>query len=397
MNVKISCSNCKGQIKAIPSKSHAHRIAICNFIAGNEPNGGSGQFKSEDIIATERCLNGVLQGDNTLDCGESGSTLRFLLPLMAARGGRYKFVGKGKLMSRPHDELFKVLIEHGVKVEKNDGIEIDGKLTAGEYRLRGDISSQYVSGLLMALTLLEGKSEIVLTTALSSAPYVEITLDVLKGYGAKIEKTNSGFIIDGNQKLSGQKLAEGDWSNAAFFLVLGAIQGDIKMFGLNEKSLQADKKILEILRLAGAKVDIDSEKVTVEKGELKAFTVDAEDCPDIVPIAAVLAANCKGETRIKNISRLKIKESDRIESTMTMLKAFSIDCECDGRDLTVHGGTPIGGKVDCYNDHRIAMSGAIMAVVASGTSEIINAQAVSKSYPSFYEDLKSIGGSVEYV
>ncbi|MBQ8427206.1 MAG: 3-phosphoshikimate 1-carboxyvinyltransferase [Clostridia bacterium] len=392
MTVEVLNAYISGQKNAIPSKSYAHRIAICNFLAGKTPTANIVGFTSNDISVTENCLRNIRNGIYMLDCGESGSTLRFLLPLCSALGGEYTFIGHGKLMERPNDELFAVLESHKISVEKKENITLKGKLTNGEFRIRGDISSQYISGLLMALPMLEGDSQIVLTTPLVSAPYVEITLQVLRDFGIKIDKTANGFTVYGNQKFVGRATAEGDWSNEAFFLVLGAINGDITVHGLNADSVQGDKAIIDILKSAGAFVEIKGQSVTVKKSELKGFSFDAESCPDLVPITAVLASFADGKTVIKNIQRLKIKESDRVESTISLLNSFGIKAESDGKNLTVYGGTHTAGVVDSFNDHRIAMAGAVMATATLGKSVINTAQAVNKSYPTFYKDLNSVGG-----
>ena len=392
MIVKLENAKIKGEIKAIPSKSYAHRIAICNFLAGNVPSGGCVGFTSKDITATEDCLKSVLDKNYTVDCGESGSTLRFLLPLFSALGGEFTLIGHGKLMQRPNDELFAVLKDHGIAVEKTDVIKISGKLSAGDFRVRGDISSQYISGLLMALPILDGDSKIILSTPMVSASYVDITLEVLSAYGIKIEKTDYGFFVKGNQEYIGKVASEGDWSNSAFFLVLGAVAGEITVTGLNNASVQGDRTIIDILRLAGATVKQEKDTVTVTKNNLKGFSFDAENCPDLVPIAAALAANAEGETTIKSVERLKIKESDRIESTIAFLSSFGIKAQFNGRDLIINGGKTKGGIVDGYNDHRIVMSAAVMAAVAIGESQIIGAEAVEKSYPTFFADYKVVGG-----
>jgi len=394
MRVKITGTAVKGIVNAIPSKSYAHRISICNFLAGKLPKSGAVGVLSKDITATEDCLTRVMRGISTLDCGESGSTLRFLLPLLASLGGEYTLIGHGKLMERPNDELFKVLNSHGVTTEKTDFIKIKGKLTAGEYKIRGDISSQYVSGLLMALPTLSGDSKILLTTPLASAPYVDITIQVLESYGVKIVREENGYFISGNQKYQGDISPEGDWSNSAFFLVLGAVAGDVTVKGLNLNSVQGDRRIMDLLKLVGADVSAFGDSVRVKKSDLSAFTFDFEDCPDMVPIASVLASNANGTSVIKNIERLRIKESDRVKTTMDMLKSFGIESSCDGKDLTVHGGGLTAGVAKSYNDHRIAMSSAVLAVVADGESEIVDATAVNKSYPEFYKDLEKVGVSV---
>ncbi len=382
-----------GEINAIPSKSYAHRIAICNFLAGKEPTANCVGFTSNDIAVTEECLKKVKQGERVLDCGESGSTLRFLLPLMASIGGEYEFIGHGKLMERPNQELFSVLNAHGVSTFKGESIKIKGKLESGEYRIRGDISSQYVSGLLMALPTLKGDSKIILTTPLASSPYVDITMQVLKSYGVDIINEERGFYIKGNAQYKGDLLPEGDWSNSAFFLTLGAICGRVKVTGLNLDSFQGDKVIVDILKSAGAKVDCSGDSVTVQKDALKAFTFDADSCPDLVPIASVLGAYARGKTVIRNIQRLRIKESDRVQSTLAMLSAFNVKAECDKNDVIIYGGNVKAGKADSFNDHRIAMSSSVLALgVNGGESLITNAKAVNKSYPTFFSDLIKIGG-----
>lgn len=394
MNVTVYGGATSGVVDAIPSKSYAHRIAICNYLSGKDPKPNCSGFTSKDIEVTVECLRALMRGEKVLDCGESGSTLRFMLPLVASKGGEYTLVGHGRLMDRPNDELFKVLSSHGVSAVKTDCIKVTGKLTPGRYEIRGDISSQYVSGLLLALPTLKEDSEIVLTTPLVSAPYVDITLEVLSSFGVEIARTHTGFKIKGNSVYDGDVKPEGDWSNAAFFLALGAIAGDITVKGLNLNSVQGDKKILEVLKAAGAKIDV-GDGITVKKSELNAFTLDAEDCPDIVPISAVVAAYAKGVSVIDNVQRLKIKESDRIESTINTLKAFGIRAESDGKKITVYGGQATSGKVNSYNDHRVVMSAAVLASGAKGSSVILDAQAVNKSYPTFFEDYKKVKGKID--
>ncbi len=397
MIAKVESAYLQGEIKAIPSKSYAHRIAICNYIASGALSGGCDNFVSNDIKATLDCLENLSKGNTVLDVGESGSTLRFMLPLCAVLGGRYSFICHGKLLERPNDELFSVMRAHGVSVEQTDKIYIDGKLSCGKFSLRGDISSQYISGLLMALPILKGDSEIILTTPLCSVPYVEITLEVLKSFGVKIERTKNGFKILGNQKYQGGIRAEGDWSNVAFFLVGGAVNGNVCISGVNPDSVQGDKFILDILRLAGVNFTIENDCVKVNKSKVQAFEFSAKDCPDLVPIASVLAAYSDGKSVIKDVERLKIKESDRILSTIEMLTAFGVKAESDGKSLIVYGGEIVGGAVDSFNDHRLTMASAILALGAKGSSVLRRAEAINKSYPTFFEDYEKLGGVVEYV
>ncbi len=393
MNVKVSGARIDGTIDAIPSKSYAHRISICKFFAGNLPTAGCVNFTSKDIAVTEECLRTLKNGGKKLDCGESGSTLRFMLPLAAVLGGEYEFIGHGRLLSRPNQELFSVFSEHGVSAKNlGDKITLSGKLSAGEYRIRGDISSQYISGLMMALPTLDGDSEIILTTPLVSAPYVLITLEVLKSFGVEIEQKEKGYKIKGNQKYSGNIAPEGDWSNMAAFLVLGAVAGKVTVKGLNLDSVQGDRAIMDILKRAGAKIDIGNGFITASKAPLKAFTLDAKDCPDIVPVAAALAAFADGRTIVNNVERLKIKESDRVESTIATLKAFGISAESDGHSLFVYGGTVKTGVADSFNDHRVVMMAAVLATGITGESIITDAGAIDKSYPTFFEDYMKVGG-----
>ncbi len=398
MNVRLKNSTINGQIDAICSKSYAHRICICDFLAGNDIRESFNGFTSKDILATANCLNAIKKGKTDLDCNESGSTLRFMIPLCASLGGEFNLFGSEKLLSRPNDELFKVLKANGVDATQEKGhITLNGKLTSGEFSVRGDISSQYVSGLLMALSHLEKNSTIKLTTPLSSKPYVDITIEVLKGYGVEIEEVKDGYFIKGNQKFNGSLYPEGDWSNMSAFLVLGAINGEVAIKGLKLDSRQGDRKIIEVLRKAGADVEENQREITVKKSNLVGFTIDVDNCPDLVPICAVLGAIAKGKTVIENVERLRLKESDRILSTMETLKAFNIKSECDGKTMIIYGGEVKGGTVDAFNDHRIVMASTILSSVANGDSVIVGAEAVQKSYPTFFTDYAKLGGKTSEV
>ncbi len=393
MNIKIQPSKMNGKINAIASKSFAHRILICDFLSGNNLRKEFGGFCSKDIFATYNCLCDIKGGKRVLDCDESGSTLRFLIPLCASLGGDFTFLGRGRLLSRPNTELLNSLSKNGISFEENSkSIKIWGKLISGEFEIRGDISSQYVSGLIMALASLDGDSKIILTSPLASKPYVDITLSVLSDYGIKIESTDYGYFIKGSQKFNGFIKAEGDWSNMAFYLALGAINDSITVSGLNLDSVQGDKKILEILKSANANVCVCEKDITITKSQLKGFIMDAEDCPDLVPICASLGALASGQTVINNIERLKIKESDRVLSTIEMLKSFGIKAIEKNNSMIIWGGEIKGGKVSSFNDHRVVMASAVLASVACGESEIVQADAVNKSYPTFFDDFNSLGG-----
>ena len=398
MNIKLKKATICGSINAIPSKSFAHRILICDFLAQKPIKIEFNGFSSKDILATANCLTDIRNGKTQLHCGESGSTLRFLLPLCCSIGGEFSFFGQGKLLERPNDELFSVLREKGAKVEQTkEFIKIKGKICSGEYKIRGDISSQYITGLFFALSNLEGDSKIVLTTPLSSKAYLDITLQVLAGYGVNIETTEYGFFIKGNKKFVGQFEIEGDWSNMATFLILGAVAGDITVKGLNLESVQGDKAVMSVLQKAGAIIERDADKIRVKKSQLKGFTFDADNCPDLVPVVSVLGALAKGKTVINNVQRLKIKESDRILSTLSTLKAFGIKAESDGESITIYGGKVKGAKINSFNDHRIVMASAVLGAVADGESVINGAEAVQKSYPTFFDDYSKLGGKISEI
>ena len=395
MIINVEKSKIDGSINAIPSKSYAHRISICNFLSGKDGKADCGDFISKDIEVTAKCLSALKNGQRVLDCGESGSTLRFMIPLCASIGGKFEFVCHGRLINRPNDELFSVLNKHGITTVQGKTIVIDGKLTGGEFCLRGDISSQYISGLLMALPSLNEDSQITLTTPLASKPYVDITLEVLKEYGVSVVETQNGFIIKGGQKFNGHLLPEGDWSYASAFLVLGAICGRVKVNGLNVNSSQGDKKILQVLEDAGCEFNVDQNGVETIKSDLRSFVFDAEDCPDLVPVVSVLGAFADGMTVITNVERLALKESDRIFSTLETLRAFGITASSDGHTIAIYGGKAKSATVDSFNDHRIVMAGAILACATGG--KITNAEAINKSYPNFFEHLRSVGGNISEV
>lgn len=395
MIAKIYNAKANGKVKAITSKSYAHRLMICEYLAYGEVK--SSAILSDDILATTKCLSAIKSGA-ILDAGESGSTLRFLIPVVSALGGEYTFLTHGKLASRPNDELFSALEKHGVNAYRDgDKIKVSGKLTAGEYRLRGDISSQYITGLLLSLPLLDGDSVIVPTTPLVSTPYIEITLEVLKDFGVKIDFKDGKFYIKGNQKFDGKSKIEGDWSNAGFFLTAGAISGEVTVSGLNLNSKQGDKIIVDLIQRAGAKVTVLGDTVTVKKSALNAITFSAEDCPDVVPIASVLCACADGVSVIKDISRLKIKESDRVFSVIELLKTLGVTAKEKENSLLIYGngGDFSGGTVSSFNDHRIVMASAIAGFLCKEPLIITDAQAVNKSYPTFFEDYILCGGKAD--
>ncbi len=392
MKVSVSSSYLLGNICAITSKSYAHRSMICDFML-SRPLKIDNLTKSQDVLATYNALTAIRKGERVLDAGESGSTLRFLIPLVATLKGDYQIKTHGKLGERPNDDLYSAINGKTLNAyTKNSVVYVNGKLTAGNYEIRADKSSQYLSGLIMALSSLEEKSNIKVLTPISSRPYVDITLNVLESYGFNVEFKNHTFTVGGKRSSVENPNIEGDWSNSAFFLVAGVINGDITVKNLNQKSVQGDRVIVDIIKSAGGDITVNGSEITAKKSVLKGFTMNAENCPDLVPICAVLGACSNGVTTITNVERLKLKESDRIVSTLSMLKSVGINCEEKNDSIKIYGGEVKGGEIDSFNDHRIAMASAILSLKAKGTIKITGANAVNKSYPNFYLDFNKLGG-----
>jgi 3-phosphoshikimate 1-carboxyvinyltransferase len=290
------------------------------------------------------------------------------------------------------------LPEHGVKCECQGKLplKISGKLESGTYKLAGNISSQYITGLLLALPLLDGDSEIVLTTELQSKPYVDMTIKVMSDFGVEVSETENGYFVKGNQTYQKRDyIVESDWSQAAFFLVAGAINGDVVLKGLDMNSTQGDKEIVNILKRFGADIQIGDDFIRCKKSQLKGINIDATDIPDTVPSLAVCSAFAQGETVISGAQRLRFKESDRIESVVTNLKKMGVDVKETPDGMIIKGGNVHGGELDGYNDHRIPMSFSIAALCADGETTITDAQSINKTYPTFFEDYNSIGGKAD--
>ena len=396
-----------GTVDAVASKSYAHRLLIAAALSGGALSYGD----SDDASHTAHALaalgfeakfsdKSVYYGDFLYDgshrvagVGESGSSLRFLLPLAAALGVDATFETEGRLAERPMSALTDTLSAHGVTATATS---VKGQLTAGVYEIDATVSSQFVTGLLMALPLLEGDSEIRLLGKAVSAPYIEITLDVLASAGIAVERRQEGFFIKGGQKYRlGKSAVPGDFSGAAFPLVAGALGEGVTVKGLDLSSAQGDKEIVRILREAGACVRVDGTDIHVEKGALRAFSADVGETPDLAPILAVLAAYSEGESVLRKVSRLRDKESDRLLAIRDMLGRAGIATREESDSLVIVGGAPKGADFRSFSDHRMAMSEAILAAYAEGESRIDDAKCVSKSYPAFWEDFAALGGRYE--
>ena len=377
-----------GTVPAMVSKSMAHRLMICAALA-KEPTQIICLGTNKDIEATRACLAAMKEGTSPLRCGESGSTLRFLLPVVAALGLETEFFMEGRLPERPLAPLDEQLIAHGVKLSKEGAtLKVSGHLVPGDYTLPGDVSSQYISGLLFALPLLDGPSTLTITGKIESAPYIAMTLDALAQFGIQIKIEETVYHIPScSYRSPGRAMVEGDWSNAAFWLCAGAISAPVTVTGLNEHSLQGDKAIFDLLRQFGAVCSQEGDRFTVEPGKLRAMEIDAAAIPDLVPILSVAAAKAEGVTRIYNAQRLRLKESDRLETVCRLLTDLGGHVERTEDGLLICGGTPLsGGTVDSCNDHRIAMAAAIASCLCTGSVTVTGAEAVEKSYPHFWDD-----------
>lgn len=413
-DVKFSPFVPKGTVNVPPSKSDVHRAIICAAMA-NGVSRISPVALSNDIKATIGCIkalgadavleNNVLTVDGTnmyknktalLDCGESGSTLRFFIPIAAVGNINAIFVGKGKLPQRPIGIFTEALPKAGTVCKTEGGLplEIKGQLKSGIFEIPGNVSSQFITGLLLALPILEGDSEIVLTSPLESVGYTAMTIRTMKQFGVNIQATEKGWHIKGGQSYKTcDYTTDGDWSQAAFFMVLGAVSGKVTVKGVAKDSTQGDKKCAEILARFGAKVTQLDNEVTVEKGELKAITVDASQIPDLVPVLSVCAAFADGTTKIINAERLRIKECDRLKATAELLNNLGGKVKELSDGLEITGVSSLkGGNVNGYNDHRIVMSAAVCAARSDEDITATFAMSINKSYPDFYIDYNSIGG-----
>ena len=415
MIAHIAPAKMGGKVDSIPSKSYVHRMLLCAMLSNSQTE-LYGVTGSKDIEATINCIKALYgdvvikpdkyivkpinkeREDIVLDCIESGSTLRFILPIALALGKSCKVIGKEGLQKRPLKDLVDVLRAHGGVIDAESlPLNISGKLISGDYRINGSVSSQYITGLLMALPILDGDSTLTIDGEIVSSKYIDITLDVLQNFGIKIERVdNNSFYIQGNQKYSNKTdlRVQGDWSNAAFWLALGALNGETQVNKLFFDSVQGDREILQIVMDMGAKVAIRGDNVIVSKKALQSITVDAKDIPDLMPIVSILMANADGISVMKNVDRLKTKETDRLKAIMENLAKMGIQARYQDGELLILGGKIKAFNVDSYNDHRMVMMAAIAASIADGNCEITNIEAVDKSYPNFFDDYKKLGGKV---
>ena len=401
MNVTVYPDPISGSVTAPPSKSHVHRLLIAAALCGEgQETAIHCVGENEDIAATIRCLSALntdifqegewfhicrdfpplfFQPRNALDCGESGSTLRFLLPLCAVINHPALLTGQGRLPSRPNGPLLTALRDHDARIDGDFlPLAVHGGMQSGDFALPGNVSSQYFTGLLFALPLLSGDSTLTYTSPLESMPYVDLTLSVLRQFGIKIEAMENGWRIPGNQRYAspGTVEAEGDWSAAAFWLGANSLGNAVTVEGLNRSSCQGDKAIEKLLSQIGGKIDVT-------------------DTPDLMPILSAVAAALPGrETRITGAARLRLKESDRIAAMAKTILNLGGHAEELPDGLVIHGTKLAGGTVDGQNDHRVVMSAAVAATACENPVTILGAEAVNKSYPHFWRDFEALGGQI---
>ena len=432
MIARITPSGLGGAVPAIASKSVAHRMIIAAALA-DAPTHVVCNTTCADIEATARCLEalgarveavgdgfvvtpapaargGAVPQDPVLDCGESGSTFRFMLPVACALGAEATFTGAPRLAERPITPLTDELYVAGCDFEGlgTFPLKTRGKLRPGRFQLPGDVSSQFISGIMLAAPALPRPSEILVTGRIESRPYIDLTVQALEKFGVAVtaERTSAPdgstaatlFTIDNSAFTSpGEVVVEGDWSNAAFWLCAGAMGArEITVTGLSLTSAQGDRTILAALSRFGARVRRATEAATIHPDHLHGFEMSAQDVPDLVPIIAAVAAVADGTSVIRDCGRLRIKESDRLETVTETLSALGADIRIVGDDLVIEG-TPrlAGGMVDAHNDHRIAMMASIASTRCTHPVVIRGAEAVNKSYPLFFNHFRSLGGVVD--
>lgn len=433
MNVRVEPGQLTGQVVAPSSKSEAHRLLICAAFAPGTTDIAC-TSSSDDIDATIACLEalgariartrvgfrvrpvpGTSSTDNvpepargaTLDCGESGSTLRFLLPVVAALGCGARLAMSGRLPQRPLSPLYEELVSHGAALgpQGSSPLEVSGRLAPGRFTLPGDVSSQYVSGLLLAAPLLGAPVEVVVTEPVESRPYIDLTVRSLARFGVSVSegpaRTEDGsparsFVVaPGGLVSPGSVTVGGDWSGAAFWLAAGALSDrGVAVSGLDLASAQGDRQVLAALALLGARVLRETGGAACMHDGLHGRTLSVESCPDLVPPLAAVATLAEGTTRITGAARLRLKESDRLETVSAAINALGGCADIEGDDLVIRGVPELaGGVVVAAGDHRIAMMAAVLATRCARPVTILGAECVSKSYPAFFEDFSSLGGT----
>lgn len=402
-----------GELRIPASKSVAHRLLILAALGQRDVSLRLDGISS-DIGATAECLAalgaGIREEEGRIDvspvkappsgarvlrCRDSGATLRFLMPVAGALGAETVFIREGRLPKRPLEPFDRELVSHGMSIrEEGEKLICSGKLRGGRFTLPGDISSQFISALLLALPMLSGDSTLEITGKTESEPYIKITEETLKKAKIRFEKKGNSYLIPGDQRyaLPERAVIEGDWSSAAFFLCLGALsEKGVGVRGLSTGSFQGDRAVLGILESFGAKVTAEKDLVRVSRGTLKGQRIDASSIPDLIPVLSVIAAVSEGETEIFNAGRLRLKESDRLRSSAELISSLGGEIEERSEGLFIRGVERLrGGEADPCMDHRLCMSAAVAASACEGSVTIKGTECVSKSYPRFFEDLEAL-------
>ncbi|MBE6731861.1 MAG: 3-phosphoshikimate 1-carboxyvinyltransferase [Ruminococcaceae bacterium] len=407
-----------GKVNIPPAKSYGHRSIICAALSESKTV-ISNMDMSEDMKASLNFLKAMggsftyenrtltvypiekISAECEIDCIESGSTLRFIIPIIASLGKTALLKGKGRLPERPLNIYTELLPKFGVSFSSDKlPMKISGKLKSGVYEVKGNISSQFISGLLFALPLLEGDSEVKIIGNLESGAYIDMTIDMLSYFGVEIIKKEKSYYVKGNQRYKAKDYeVEGDWSQAAFFLTMGALsETPVEIKGLKKDSIQGDKGVLELYKKIGARISFENDALVIKKGELNAIEVSVQDMPDAVPALAALMSLCSGVSLIKNAERLRIKESDRLKSTTNALNCLGAQVEEISDGLVIKGLKCLqGGKTASCNDHRILMAMASVRKGCVNDIELTEAECVNKSYPDFYKDYIKLGGELDVI
>ena len=420
-NLMITPSKLSGEVKIPPSKSMAHRAIICAALSDGLSIIENIDY-SDDIIATIEGMKAlgasIVKYDDYLEivgiyksnkennefriinCNESGSTLRFLVPISMLFSGKSKFVGKGNLGKRPLTTYYNIFENQGIEYSCEEGnlnLIINGKLKPGNFEVEGNVSSQFITGLLFTLPLLNSDSKITITTKMESKGYIDLTLSAMKAFDIEIINNNyEEFIIKGNQTYKSRDYrVEGDYSQAAFFLSADALSNNVVIHDLKLESLQGDKEVIDILNRMGLKLKNKNNGLIGEvSSNLKATVIDGSQCPDIIPVISLVAALSTGTTEIINAGRLRIKECDRLSAVTTELNKLGAKITEKEDGLIIEGVTKLKGGVEVWShkDHRIAMTLAIASTVCSEPIILKDYECVSKSYPEFWTDFKNLGG-----
>lgn len=411
MRMRVYPSKIEGSISIPSSKSVLHRLIISACLCDDTTTIIATDY-GKDIRATidcMRCLGAKIievsgkiiitpiatpNQNVVLNVEESGSTLRFLLPIVASLGVTATFIGKEGIVNRPIKPIVDLLKKGGIAFSSDTlPLTISGKLKSGDYEIDGSISSQFITGLLFAFSITSGDSSLVVNHGLVSSSYVDITIDVLKTFGVDISKDNR-YHIQGTKLVSPKVIeTESDWSSACFMIALAVISGKVRIRSLNFDSKQWDKVILSLLAKMDAKFDCEGSDLVVNKSKLTSTSFTCRDCPDIVPIMSIILANSEGISSISGVDRLKIKESDRLSNVMDMLSRLGIKTRYDNDILYIYGGKMTPAKLVGYNDHRMTIAGIVALSLVGG--EIDGVECTDKSYPTFLKDFERLGGRYE--